>query len=98
MIMSRDQNAGRSHNIKTDDSSFERVEQFKYLGTTLTNKNSIQEEINPLTLNDHYSGRAAPLTSKRFILYIYSANTGTEYFKHSIYSPYFSLFKMQFVS
>ena len=31
--MSRDQNAGRSHNIlvKTDNSSFERVEQFKYL-------------------------------------------------------------------
>ena len=31
--------------IKTDNSSFERVEQFKYLGTTLTNENSIQEEI-----------------------------------------------------
>ena len=45
MVMSWDQNAGRSHNIKTDNSSFERVEQFKYLGTTLTNQNSIQEEI-----------------------------------------------------
>jgi len=43
--MSRDYNAGRSHNIKVDNSSFERVEEFKYLGTTLTNKNSIQEEI-----------------------------------------------------
>jgi len=31
--------------MKTDNSSFERVEEFKYLGTTLTNKNSIQEEI-----------------------------------------------------
>ena len=40
-----DQNAGRSHNIKTYNSSFERVEQFKYLGTTVTYKNSIQEEI-----------------------------------------------------
>jgi len=37
MIMSRDQNAGRSHNVKTDNSSVERVEQFKYLGTTLMN-------------------------------------------------------------
>jgi len=34
---------------------------------------------NPLTPNDHYSGRTAPLTSKRCILYIYSTNTGTEY-------------------
>ena len=45
MVMSRDQNAGRSHSIKMDNSSFERVEEFKYLGTTLTNQNSIQEEI-----------------------------------------------------
>ena len=45
MIMSRDQNAGRSHSMKIDNSSTERVEEFKYLGTTLTNQNSIQEEI-----------------------------------------------------
>jgi len=31
-VMSRDQIAGRSHNIKLHNSSFERVEQFKYLG------------------------------------------------------------------
>jgi hypothetical protein len=31
--------------MKNDNSSLERVEKFKYLGTTLTNKNSIQEEI-----------------------------------------------------
>ena len=53
---------------------------------------------NPLTPNDHYRARTAPLTSKRFILYIYSTNTGTEYFKHGINSPFFFLFKMQFVS
>jgi len=35
-VMSRDQNAGRSHSIKIDNSSFERVEELKYLGTTLT--------------------------------------------------------------
>jgi len=46
---------------------------------------------NPLKPNDPYSGRTAPLTSKRFVLYIYSTNTGTEYFKHGIYSPFFSL-------
>jgi hypothetical protein len=40
-----DQNAGRNHNIKIGNSSFERVEDFKYLGSTLTNQNSIQEEI-----------------------------------------------------
>ena len=43
-VMSRYQNAEYSHNIKTDNSSFERVEEFKYLGTTLINQNSIQEE------------------------------------------------------
>jgi hypothetical protein len=43
--MSRDQNAGRSHNVKTDNNSFERVEVFRYLETTLTNQNPIQEEI-----------------------------------------------------
>ena len=46
--------------------------------------------VNPLTPNDDYSGRTAPLTSKRCILYIYSTNTATEYFKHGIYSPFFS--------
>ena len=43
--MSREQNAGGSHSIKIDNSSFERVEQFKYLGTNLTNQNSIHEKI-----------------------------------------------------
>ena len=44
VIISRDQNAGRSHNIETDNSSSDRVDEFKYLKTTLTNQNSIQEE------------------------------------------------------
>jgi len=44
MFMPRDQNAGRSHSMKTDNRSFE-MEEFNYLGTTLTNQNSIQEEI-----------------------------------------------------
>ena len=45
MAIYRDQNAGRSHNIKIDNNSSESVEQFKYLGKTLTNQSSIQEEI-----------------------------------------------------
>ena len=40
--------------------------------------------INPLKPNDPYKVRTAPLTSKRWILYIYSTNIGTEYFKYGI--------------
>ena len=46
---------------------------------------------NLLTPNDDYSGRTAPLTSKRCILYIYSTNIGTEYIKHGVYSTFFLL-------
>jgi len=31
--------------VRIDNSTFGRVEEFKYLGTTLTNQNSIAEEI-----------------------------------------------------
>ena len=47
--------------------------------------------INPLRPNGACMGRTAPLTSKSCILYIYSTNIGTEYFKHGIYSPFFFL-------
>ena len=43
--MSPDQNAGRNHSVRIDNSTFERVEEFKYLGTTLANQNSIPEKI-----------------------------------------------------
>jgi hypothetical protein len=46
----------------------------------------LEHKIQPLTPNDPYSGRTAPLTSKLCILYIYSTNIGTEYFKHDIYT------------
>ena len=45
MVISRDRNAGRDDSVKTDNSSIERVEELKYMGTTLTDQNSIQEEI-----------------------------------------------------
>jgi hypothetical protein len=44
-VMSRDRNAGRDDSVKTDNSSIEMVEEFKYLGTMLTDQNSILEEI-----------------------------------------------------
>jgi hypothetical protein len=46
MVISRDKDAGRSHSMKMDNgNSFERVEEFKYLGRTLTNQNSIQKKL-----------------------------------------------------
>ena len=49
----------------------------------------LRTTINPLTPNDPYRGRTTPLTSKCCILYIYSRNIGTRYFKHGIDSPFF---------
>ena len=43
--MSRDQNAVRIHIVGIDNSTFERVEEFKYMGTTSTNQNPIAEKI-----------------------------------------------------
>jgi hypothetical protein len=47
--------------------------------------------LNHLTPNGHFSGRTAPLTSRRCILCIYSTNIRTEYFKHAAHSPFFPL-------
>jgi len=60
-----------------------------YFSYILCNLSTWISVVNPLTSNDHYRGRTAPLTSKRCILYIYSTNIGTEYFKHGIYSMIF---------
>ena len=62
-----------------------------YLFEFLTSSVSVTPKFNLLTPNDDYSGRTAPLTSKSCILYIYSTNIGTEYFKHGIYFPFFPL-------
>jgi hypothetical protein len=45
LVLPGDQNEGRIYNTKTDNSSFETVEVFKHLGTTLMYQNYIQEEI-----------------------------------------------------
>ena len=45
MVLSREQTAGLSHTVMVDNSSIERVEQFKYLGTMLTNQNFIRKKL-----------------------------------------------------
>jgi hypothetical protein len=45
MLLSRHQNVGRNRDIKIANRSFENVSQFKYMGTTVTNQNLIQEKI-----------------------------------------------------
>jgi hypothetical protein len=45
MLLSRQQNVGQNRDMKIANISFENVSQFKYLGTTVTNQNLIQEEI-----------------------------------------------------
>jgi hypothetical protein len=47
--------------------------------------------VNHLMPNGHFSGRTALLTSRHCILYIYSTNIRTEYFKHAAHSPFFPL-------
>jgi hypothetical protein len=45
MLVSHHQNAGQNNDIKITNRCFENVEHFRYLGTTITNQNLIQEEI-----------------------------------------------------
>jgi hypothetical protein len=45
MLLSHNQNAGQNHDIKISNRCLEKVEQFRYLGTTIINRNLIQEEI-----------------------------------------------------
>jgi hypothetical protein len=54
MLISHHQNSGQNHNVKIANRSFEDMAQFKYLETTATNQNLIQEEIKR-RLNCYYS-------------------------------------------
>ncbi|PNF37902.1 hypothetical protein B7P43_G06199 [Cryptotermes secundus] len=45
MLLSRHQNAKQYHDIKICNRLFEKVAQFRYMGTTITNQNPIQGEI-----------------------------------------------------
>jgi hypothetical protein len=63
----------------------------KFSCSTVATCQLCQLDFNPLKPNDTYRGRTATLTSKGCILYIYSTNIGTKYFKYGIYCPFFSL-------
>jgi RNA:NAD 2'-phosphotransferase (TPT1/KptA family) len=68
MVMSRDRNAGRGHSVKIDNSSIERVEEFTYLGTMLTDQYSIQDEIKSrLNLGNAYYHSVQNLLSSRLL-------------------------------
>ena len=67
MILSRDQNAGRSYSMKIDNSSIERVEEFKYLGTTLTNKFLFRKKLR----TDWSWGMLAIIRCRILYIYIY---------------------------
>jgi len=43
--MSGDQNAGRIHSVRIDNNTFEKVEEFKYFGTTLTIKILLRKKL-----------------------------------------------------
>jgi len=64
--------------MKIDNSSFERVEAFKFLGTALTNQSSIQEEIKSRLKSRNASCRSvqnllfSSLLSKNLKINIYS--------------------------
>jgi hypothetical protein len=45
MLMPRNQKIGPKHSVKIVNRSSEDVEKFKYLGTTLTDRNCMHEEI-----------------------------------------------------
>jgi hypothetical protein len=68
MLLSRHQNEGQNHDIKIVNRSFENVAQFRYLGTTVTNQNSIQEEIKMrLTLGNACYHSVQKLLSSRLL-------------------------------
>ena len=66
--MQREQAARQSRAMKVDNSSIERVEEFKYLGTTLTNQICIQEEIKcSLNIENAYYHSVQKLLSSSLI-------------------------------
>jgi hypothetical protein len=67
MLLSRHHNAGQNRDIKIANRSFENVSQFKYLGTTVTNTNLIQEEIKRRSKSGNACCHSVHLLSSRLL-------------------------------
>ena len=72
-----------SGGLSSDVSDVQRVTQTSGKGSGLGLSQLPPVDINHMTPNGHYMGRTAQLTSRCCILYIYSTNIRTEYFKHA---------------
>jgi hypothetical protein len=68
IVLSRDQNAGRSDSVRNNNGNFESVEEFVHLGTTLMHQNYIPEEIkNRMNLGNACYHSAQNLLSSRLL-------------------------------
>jgi sorting nexin-29 len=68
MLLSHQQNAVQNRDMKIAKRLFENVSQFKYLGTTVTNQNVIQEEMNSrLNFGNAYYHSVQNLLSSRLL-------------------------------
>jgi hypothetical protein len=69
MVMSRNDSAGQNGYIQIGKKFFETVEQIKYLGTTLTNKNFIHEEIKSRFKSGNVCYHSVQNLSSSFLLF-----------------------------
>jgi hypothetical protein len=67
MVLSEDLNPGQNHSIKIDNKSFERVNQFRYVETSLRNQNSIQKDIMGRLKSECYLSFVAESLSSSFL-------------------------------
>jgi hypothetical protein len=67
MLMSHSQKIGQKHSIKVANRSFEDVGKFKYLRTTLTDQNGMQEEESRLNSGNACHHSVQSLLSSRLL-------------------------------
>ena len=76
-------NEGRAHSTKSGSCRYTKLSIDNALLTIKIYGTCLQYDINLLKPNNMYICRTAALTSRRYILNIYSTNIHTEYFKHA---------------